>query len=115
MKSVYGATRLHLGEDLKFILGANYTEIETLDYKKNKVSPYAGITYNFTPEYTGYMSYTSIFRPQTVIDLSTKQTAVPVEGESYEVGVKSSWLDGALTGNIAIFRTDEDNFALNPL
>ncbi len=38
MKSVYGATRLHLGEDLKFILGANYTEIETLDYKKNKVS-----------------------------------------------------------------------------
>ncbi|WP_346311285.1 hypothetical protein, partial [Acinetobacter baumannii] len=22
-------------------------------------------TYNFTPEYTGYMSYTSIFRPQT--------------------------------------------------
>ncbi|MFX9725791.1 TonB-dependent receptor, partial [Acinetobacter baumannii] len=82
MKSVYGATRLHLGEDLKFILGANYTEIETLDYKKNKVSPYAGIKYNFTPEYTGYMSYTSIFRPQTVIDLSTKQTAVPVEGES---------------------------------
>ncbi|WP_416378549.1 hypothetical protein, partial [Acinetobacter pittii] len=24
--------------------------------------------YNFTPEYTGYMSYTSIFRPQTGID-----------------------------------------------
>ena len=60
MKSVYGATRIHLGEDLKFILGANYTEIDTLEYKKNKVSPYAGITYNFTPEYTGYMSYTSI-------------------------------------------------------
>ena len=36
MKSVYGATRIHLGEDLKFILGANYTEIDTLEYKKNK-------------------------------------------------------------------------------
>ena len=35
------------------------------------------------------MSYTSIFSTQTVIDLSTKQTAVPVEGESYEVGVKA--------------------------
>lgn len=36
MKSVYGATRIHLGEDLKFILGANYTEIDTLEYKRIK-------------------------------------------------------------------------------
>jgi outer membrane receptor for ferric coprogen and ferric-rhodotorulic acid len=115
MKSVYTATRLHLNDDLKLLLGANYTEIDTLEYKEDKVSPYAGLTYNFTPEYTGYMSYTSIFRPQTVIDLATQQTAVPVEGESYEIGVKSSWLDGALTGNLAVFRTDEDNFALNPI
>lgn len=115
MKSVYTATRLHLNDDLKLLLGANYTEIDTLEYKENKVSPYAGLTYNFTPEYTGYMSYTSIFRPQTVIDLATQKTAVPVEGESYEIGVKSSWLNGTLTGNLAVFRTDEDNFALNPL
>lgn len=115
LKSLYAATRLHLTDSFKLLLGANYTEIDTLSYTKEKTSPYAGLTYNFSPEYTGYLSYTSIFRPQTVIDLSTETTAVPVEGKSYELGMKSSWLDGRLTGNLAIFRTDEDNFALNPL
>lgn len=115
LKSYYAATRLHLSDNLKLVLGANHSEIETLEYTKDKVVPYAGLTYNFTPEYTGYMSYTSIFRPQTVIDDSTAKTAVPVEGKSYEIGVKSSWLNDRLTGNLAIFRTDEQNFALNPV
>ena len=97
------------------MLGANHSEIKTTEYTKDKFVPYAGLTYNFTPEYTGYMSYTSIFRPQTVVDETTNQTAAPVEGKSYEIGVKSSWLDDRLTGNLAVFRTDEENFALNPL
>ncbi len=44
-----------------------------MEYSESKVSPYAGLTYNFTPEYTAYMSYTSIFRPQTGIDQNTNQ------------------------------------------
>ncbi len=39
-------------------------ETDTI-YDEDKVLPYAGLTYNFSPEYTGYLSYTSIFRPQT--------------------------------------------------
>ncbi|MCU4349989.1 TonB-dependent siderophore receptor [Acinetobacter ursingii] len=115
LKSYYAATRLHFGDNLKLMLGANHSEIKTTEYTKDKFVPYAGLTYNFTPEYTGYMSYTSIFRPQTVVDETTNQTAAPVEGKSYEIGVKSSWLDDRLTGNLAVFRTDEENFALNPL
>lgn len=115
LKSYYAATRLHLGDNLKLMLGANHSEIKTTEYTKDKVVPYAGLTYNFTPEYTGYMSYTSIFRPQTVVDETTNQTAAPVEGKSYEIGIKSSWLDDRLIGNLAVFRTDEENFALNPL
>lgn len=114
IKSLYGATRLHLTDDLKMILGANYTEIDNKNtYQKNKVSPYAGLTYNFTPHYTGYVSYTSIFRPQTIINNATGKVSDPVEGKSYELGLKSAWLNNRLTGSIAVFRTEQSNFPLN--
>lgn len=70
-QSLYAATRLHLNDDLKLLLGANYVQAESSGssygkdtvYDEDKVLPYAGLTYNFSPEYTGYLSYTSIFRP----------------------------------------------------
>ncbi|MCH7381278.1 MULTISPECIES: TonB-dependent siderophore receptor [Acinetobacter] len=121
-QSVYAATRLHLNDDLKVTLGANYVKAKSegisydapMVYDESKVSPYAGITYNFTPEYTGYMSYTSIFRPQTAVDEKTGKVADPIEGKSYEVGFKSSWLDNKLTGTLAVFRTEESNYPLRP-
>lgn len=115
VRSLYAATRVHLNDDLKLILGANFSEIDFKDtYVKNRTSPYAGLTYNFTPQYTGYVSYTSIFRPQTVIDNATNQIAVPVDGKSYETGLKGTWLNDRLTGSIAVFRTEQNHFALNP-
>ncbi|WP_151715946.1 TonB-dependent siderophore receptor [Acinetobacter sp. TUM15071] len=119
-QSVYAATRLHFNDDLKLTLGANYVQAKSegtsydapMAYDESKVSPYAGITYNFTPEYTGYMSYTSIFRPQTSVDQATGKVADPIEGKSYEAGFKSSWLDNKLTGTLAVFRTEENNYPL---
>ncbi|UGQ28252.1 TonB-dependent siderophore receptor [Acinetobacter calcoaceticus] len=126
--SIYAATRLHLNEDLKLLLGANYVQAESkgesygspMSYSESKVSPYVGLTYNFTPEYTGYMSYTSIFRPQTGIDKDTNQALKPIDGKSYEMGVKSSWLDDRLTGTLSVFKTEQNNYPLrnsdgNPL
>lgn len=126
--SFYAATRLHITDDLKFIMGGNYVQAKSkgtsydsdMFYNKNKFSPYAGITYNFTPEYTGYASYTSIFRPQTGIDKATNQALKAVEGKSYEVGMKSSWLDNKLTGTLAVFKTEQNKYPLrssdgNPL
>ena len=126
INSFYAATRLHLNDDLKILLGANYVQAEndgisyssSVAYDESKVSPYASITYNFTPEYTGYLSYTSIFRPQTGAEVN--KALKPVEGESYEMGIKSSWLDEKLTGTFAVFRTEQSNYPLrssdgNPL
>ncbi len=126
--SIYAATRLHLSEKLKFILGGNYIKAESkgisygsdMSFKDDKVSPYAGITYSFTPEYMGYASYTSIFRPQTGIDQATNQALKPIDGKSYELGVKSTWLDNALVGSLAVFKTEQNNYPLkssdgNPL
>lgn len=128
INSIYAATRLHLNEDLKLLLGANYVQAESkgesygspMSYSESKVSPYVGLTYNFTPEYTGYMSYTSIFRPQTGIDKDTNQALKPINGKSYEMGVKSSWLDDRLTGTLSVFKTEQNNYPLrssdgNPL
>ena len=118
-QSLYAATRLHLNDDLKLLLGANYVQAESSGssygtdtiYDEDKVLPYAGLTYNFSPEYTGYLSYTSIFRPQTT-KADDGSINKPIEGESYEVGVKSSWLDDKLTATMAVFRTEQSNYPL---
>lgn len=128
INSIYAATRLHLNEDLKLLLGANYVQAESkgesygspMSYSESKVSPYVGLTYNFIPEYTGYMSYTSIFRPQTGIDKDTNQALKPIDGKSYEMGIKSSWLEDRLTGTLSVFKTEQNNYPLrssdgNPL
>lgn len=127
-QSLYAATRLHFNDALKLTLGANYVDASSkgvsykapMTYDEHRVAPYAGLTYNFTPEYTGYASYTSIFRPQTTVDAATGQVAEPIKGNSYEAGVKSSWLDDRLTGTLAVFRTTQNNYPLkdadsNPL
>jgi len=118
-QSLYAATRLHLNDELKLLLGANYVQAESRGssygtdtiYDENKLLPYAGLTYEFSPEYTGYLSYTSIFRPQTTKALDGSINK-PVEGESYEAGVKSSWLDDKLTASMAVFRTEQSNYPL---
>lgn len=118
-QSLYAATRLHLNNDLKLLLGANYVQAESSGssygtdtiYDEDKVLPYAGLTYNFSPEYTGYLSYTSIFRPQTT-KADDGSINKPIEGESYEVGVKGSWLDDKLTATMAVFRTEQSNYPL---
>lgn len=118
-QSLYAATRLHLNDDLKLLLGVNYVQAESSGssygkdtvYDEDKVLPYAGLTYNFSPEYTGYLSYTSIFRPQTT-KADDGSINKPIEGESYEVGVKGSWLDDKLTASMAVFRTEQSNYPL---
>ncbi len=118
-QSLYAATRLHFNDDLKLLLGANYVQAKSKGssygtdtiYDENKFLPYAGLSYNFSPEYTGYLSYTSIFQPQTSKAPDGSINA-PIEGESYEAGVKSAWLDGKLTATMAVFRTEQSNYPL---
>lgn len=118
VQSIYGATRLHITDDLKLLLGLNYIQAKSkgynygskAEYNTSKLTPYVGLTYNISPEYTAYASYTSIFRPQTL--KTATGIADPIDGKSYEIGIKSAWLDDKLTGSLAIFRTDENNYPL---
>ncbi len=111
----YAAARLNLTDALKVILGGRYNAWKSdqgggnpYRFKKTAFTPYAGILYDLNDNLTVYASYTSIFNPQNVQDRSGAWLD-PLEGDSYEVGLKASFLDGRLNGSIALFQIDQDN------
>ncbi|WP_414502816.1 TonB-dependent siderophore receptor [Zymobacter sp. IVIA_5232.4 C2] len=120
-QAVYATGRFSLTDDVKLILGSRLTEYsfhsvkrisDTDSHKKQHgvFTPYAGMTWDFLPSWTAYVSYTDIFQPQTSIGVDGNYLD-PVVGKSYETGVKGSIFDGALNGSIALFRIDQKNRA----
>ena len=118
-KGVYGASRLHLSDDFKVILGGRIASWQRTgvsygtdtDFGDNGVFiPYAGVLYDLTQHYRVYASYTEIFQPQNAQDRNGDYLA-PKEGKSYEIGLKSTYLNDRLHTSIALFRIDQDNLA----
>ena len=126
---VYLATRLKPTDDLSVILGtrvsnyrydamlhynvANLKAFETNDTLRvnGKVTPYAGVVYDLTPNHSIYASYTSIFKPQPYRDTAGHMLD-PREGDNYEIGLKSDYYDGRLNTSIALFEVDLENDAI---
>jgi len=113
-KAAYAATRLSLAEPLKLILGARYTdwrsEGEGADRSHEVTTPYAGLVYTIDADWSAYASYTEIFQPQTARDRNDRYLD-PVEGKSYEVGIKRAWFDDRLNAALSVFRIEQDNVA----
>ncbi len=125
----YIATRLRPTDDLSVILG---TRVSTFKYHDNYdydglnpdvfadnsasykqhgvVTPYAGVVYDLNDTYSVYTSYTSIYQPQSNKDINGV-TLDPVEGDSYEAGLKAAYFDGRLNASLAVFRIEQDNVA----
>nr|WP_100546578.1 MULTISPECIES: TonB-dependent siderophore receptor [unclassified Pseudomonas] len=119
MKSLYGAARWSLTDDLSLITGARVVDVKSdgTNYglaksSKNsgKVVPYAGIVYDITDQYSVYASYTEIFDPQTKTNAGGSRLA-PVEGVNYEAGIKGELFDDKVNVALSVFRTEQDNFA----
>lgn len=112
--AVYGALRLSLSDSLKLIVGGRQTnwKRESGDDTMNHhvFTPYAGLLYDFNAHYTAYVSYTDIFQPQTYRDAGGNYLD-PVQGKSYELGLKAEHLDGKLNTSVALFRIQQDNVA----
>lgn len=113
-KAGYAAARLSLADPLKLIIGARYTdwksEGENDDREQKVTTPYAGLVYDINDTYSAYASYTEIFQPQTARDRNDRYLD-PVDGKSYEVGVKGAWFDNRLNASLAVFRIEQDNVA----
>ncbi|KAF1068241.1 MAG: Fe(3+)-pyochelin receptor [Pseudomonas citronellolis] len=122
---VYGQARLKLLDPLTLVLGSRLswygTEQRTLlptsgSWERSpgvnhKYTPYAGLIYDLTPQLTAYASYASGFTPQTQNSVSG-QVLAPRKSKQYEIGLKGSYLDGALNANLAAFVLRDENRAV---
>ena len=124
---IYMATRLRPTDDLSFILGgrlstfkynedysyypgATLTDTHASYKEHGVVTPYAGVVYDLNDTYSVYASYTKIYQPQIYLDASGS-TLDPVEGDSYETGLKAAYFEGRLNATFALFQINQDNVA----
>ncbi len=119
----YVAARLQLADPLKLILGARmsnwvrdgavgaWTEQAYSIRHNNVFTPYAGLVYDLHAQLSAYASITDIFNPQTARDRNGNYLD-PLQGRSYEAGVKGEFLDATLQTSAAVFRIDQDNLAV---
>lgn len=108
----YVTGRFNLRDDLKLILGSRIADYrgETTT-EKGILVPYVGVVYDLDRTFSAYANYTSIFKPQTRQDVQGN-TLDPLEGDSYEVGLKGEFFDGRLNGSLSYFDITQDNYAL---
>lgn len=119
----YAATRLSLTDALHAVLGVNAVKLErdgasiygnaatnTVYPDTKKTSPYVGLTYDFTPDVLGYVSYSDIFQNQDQTDQLGHYLA-PVKGVNAEAGVKAEWLNKALLTTVAVFTSKQEGLA----
>jgi len=120
---LYGTTRWALTDGLNAIVGVNAISLKRqgqsmygsggvkTDYPKTqKVSPYLGFTYEFTPNVLGYASYSDIFQYQDQSNINGVFLD-PTKGVNQEIGVKAEWLDRKLLTTFAVFGAKQEGLA----
>lgn len=118
----YAATRLAVTDRLKAIAGLNAIKlnrdgtsiygggVNLDDETTEKVSPYAGLTYDLTDNLLAYASYSDIFQAQDQRDING-QFLDPMKGVNIEVGLKAEWLDQRLLTTVAVFNAEQMGLA----
>lgn len=126
-KAFYGAIRFKPLDSLSLIVGSRLSWYDNKSFQRlwtngsngalvtvkpvsesSVVTPFAGIVYDLSKEYSVYASYTDIFQPNTVRD-SSNQIISPKRGTNTELGIKGEHLGGKLNTSFAVFETQEDN------
>jgi len=59
-----------------------------------------------------FANYSKSFTPSGVLQPGTDQIVPPAKGTGKEVGVKTAWLNGAVTSTVSFFRDDLANIAI---
>ncbi len=119
----YAASRLTLTDALHAVLGVNAVKLErsgqsiygnaasNVSYPDTKkTTPYVGLTYDFTPELLGYVSYSDIFQNQDQTDTQGRYLA-PMKGVNAEAGLKAEWLNRQLMTTAAVFTAKQEGLA----
>lgn len=113
-KGTYLVGKISLMDDLKLISGLRVSDWEYKNENNtknrefnNELTPYAGLIYDLNKNHSVYTSYTSIFKPQDKKS-SSGDYLDPVEGNNYEVGLKSEYFEGDLNTSLTLFRIEQD-------
>ncbi|WP_244831709.1 TonB-dependent siderophore receptor [Caballeronia sp. TF1N1] len=123
---IYAQARIKLANPLTLVLGAREAFVQdrtqsTLpdlsDWATNsqinhRFLPSAGLVWDIVPAVTAYANYARFLDAQTQTTFSGAGIP-PRSGEQYEVGVKSSVLGGRLNTNMALFRINDNNRAVD--
>ncbi|MGP2836198.1 TonB-dependent siderophore receptor [Serratia nevei] len=126
-RGLFAATRLELASNWKFILGGRYSSYSYDYYYDNhrnsalnthsrlhvrdEFVPYGGLLWDFADNYTWYLSYSEIYKPQSAKDRSNNILPA-ITGNNYETGVKGEFFDGDLNASLALFRIIQSNRAI---
>ncbi|MGI3131366.1 TonB-dependent siderophore receptor [Halopseudomonas pachastrellae] len=121
------AARLNPTDRLHLLVGARVSDWQQDDWTKTAagaktttpitnengvVTPYAGLVFDLTEQWSTYASYTAIFEPQNEQDISGK-TLDPLEGNNYELGLKGELMDGRLNATLSVFQLQQENLAVS--
>lgn len=119
---VYLVGRFNLADRLKLIAGARYAtwKIDSYyvyddppesRYDYRKLIPYAGLVWDLSASISAFTSYTGIFKPQNNRDANGHYLD-PVDGQSFEVGLKGEHLNRRLNTSLTLFQTRQNNLAV---
>jgi outer membrane receptor for ferric coprogen and ferric-rhodotorulic acid len=125
---VFASSRVHLSDTWSVVGGARVsnnfssnavsinvfglTATNTIVVKDNgKVTPYAGLLYEFNPHYSLYASYADIYSSNQGARRVDGTLLPPADGVDVEVGIKGAWRDGALNGSMVLYDIDQSGLA----
>lgn len=131
---VYGSLRLQLADPLHLILGGRYSDyyyswnwtgynaagastssMATVFSDENVFTPFAALTYRLSNEWTVYGSVAEIYLSQAG-NLKGPNPGTssldPINGRTYELGVKGELFDGRLNTTTALYYTKREGEAM---
>lgn len=111
----YAMARFHVSDALTAITGARLSrwkqETRTATVEPdNQLTPYGGLVYALSPQWSGYGSYTQVFQPQSQTTIDGK-TLDPVTGNNLEAGVKGALANGRLDVSLAVYQIRQNKRA----
>ncbi len=115
---VFAQDQINLGESLQLRLGLRFDDYEqkledraanrVSRQKETRVSPQLGVVFQASDTVSLYATYGENFRPLSGAD-ARGNGFEPNQSTSIEAGTKFSLLSGAIEGNLAFYRVEQDN------
>ncbi|WP_447857949.1 Fe(3+)-pyochelin receptor FptA [Pseudomonas aeruginosa] len=113
-KGLYALGRIKLAEPLTLVVGGRESwwdqDTPATRFKPGRqFTPYGGLIWDFARDWSWYVSYAEVYQPQADRQTSNSEPLSPVEGKTYETGIKGELADGRLNLSLAAFRIDLEN------